>query len=112
MLHTGGNHWVCLSSIGCSKGHVNLHDSLFHDFICDDIEEQARDLLGNELRKLSVVPVQQQFNGSDCGVFSIAYATSLVFMDDPKIIQYDIPKMLGHLIKAGQMEQLPAIPLP
>ena len=43
--------------------------------------------------------VKQQLNESDCGVFSIAYATSLVFMNDPKIIQYDIPKMRGHLIK-------------
>ena len=113
LLHTGGNHWVCLCSIGCTKGHVNLYDSLFHDVICDDIEKQARVLLGNEFRKLSVVPVQQQMNRSDCGVFSIAYATSLVFMDDPKIIQYDISKMHGHLIKclkSSQMEQFPAIP--
>ena len=66
-------------------------------------------------RKLSFVPVQQQLNGSDCAVFSIAYATSLVFMDDPKKVQYDIPKMREHLIncfKSGQMEQFPAIPLP
>ena len=93
VLPTGGNQWVCLSSIGCSKGHVNLYYGLFHDVICDDIKQQARDLLGNEFRKLSAVLVQQQFNGSDCGVFSKAYATSLVFLDDPKIIQYDIPKM-------------------
>ena len=33
LLHTGGNHWVCLSSIGCTKGYVNLYDSLFHDVI-------------------------------------------------------------------------------
>ena len=115
LLHTGGNHWVCLSSIGCPKGQVNLYDSFFHDVICDDIEQQAQDLLGDEFRKLSVVPVHQQLNGSDCGVFSIAFATSLVFMDDPKIMQYDIPKMRGHLIKclkSGQMEQFPAIPLP
>ena len=26
---------------------------------CDDIEEQARDLLGNEFKELLVVPVQQ-----------------------------------------------------
>lgn len=69
ILHTGGNHCVCLSSIGCAKGHVNLYDSLFHDVVCDDIEDQVRNLLGEEFRKLSVVPVQQQLNGSDCGVF-------------------------------------------
>ena len=76
---------------------------------------QTRDLLGNEFRKLSVVPVQQQLNGSDCGVFSIAYATSLMFIDDPKKVQYDISKMREHLIKclkSGKMEQFTAIPLP
>ena len=36
ILNTGGNHWVCLSSIGCSIGHVNLYDSFFHDVVCDD----------------------------------------------------------------------------
>jgi len=109
-LHSGGNHWVCLSSIGCAKGQVNLHDSLFHDVVCDDIEDQVRNLLGEEFRNLSVVPVQQQLNGADCGVFSIACATSLVFMHDPKNIQIDIPKMRRHLIKclkSGRMEQFP-----
>lgn len=95
VLHTGSNHWVCLSSIGCSKGPVNLYDSLFHDVICDDIEEQARDLLGNEFGKLSVVPVQQQFNGCDCGLFSIAYATSLVFMNDAKFFNMTSLKCVG-----------------
>ena len=38
ILHTGGNHWVCVSSIGCEKGFVNLYDSLFYDVILDDLE--------------------------------------------------------------------------
>ena len=88
IMHTGGNHWVCLSSIGCVKGHVNLYDSLFHDVVCDDIKDQARNLMGDEFRKLSIVPVQQQKNGSDCGVFSIAYAASLVFLNEPR--QYNM----------------------
>ena len=83
ILNTGGNHWVCLSSIGCSSGHVNLYDSFFHDVVCDDIEEQARSLLGQDFRGINVVPIQQQLNGSDCGIFAIAFATSLVFMQDP-----------------------------
>ena len=61
-----------------------------------------------------VVTVQQQLNGSACGVFSIAYATSFVFMDDPKKVQYDIPKIREHLIKclkSGQMEQFGVTPI-
>ena len=73
ILNTGGNHWVCLSSIGCSSGHVNLYDSFFHDVVCDDIEEQARSLLGQEFRGINVVPIQQQLHGSDRICYSICY---------------------------------------
>ena len=114
ILNTGGNHWICLSSIGCTNGHVNLYDSFFHDVVSDDIEEQAGSLLGQEFR-VNVVPVQQQLNGSDCGVFSIAFATSLVFMQDPKAIQFDIPKMRPHLsrcLKSARMEPFPTVDLP
>ena len=37
ILHTGGNHWVCVSSIGCEDGVVNLYDSLFRDVIIHDL---------------------------------------------------------------------------
>ena len=47
VLHTGRDHWVCISSIGCLKGHVTLHDSLFNDIISDEVEEQTKCLLGD-----------------------------------------------------------------
>lgn len=28
ILHINGNHWVCLTSIGCEPGKVNIYDSL------------------------------------------------------------------------------------
>ena len=68
ILHTGSDHWVCVSSIGCQPGFVNLYDSLYHDVISQEIEEQTNDLLGGVLISLDFVPVQQQSNGSDCGV--------------------------------------------
>ena len=33
ILHTGNHHWVCISSVGCSDGIVNLYDSLYHNVI-------------------------------------------------------------------------------
>ena len=112
IIHTGGNHWVCISSIGCQQGIVNVYDSLFNSVINEDIEEQCKNLLGGDFQKLSVVPVQQQNNGSDCGVFSIAYATSLVFKEAPETIQYDIAEMRTHLsrcLKTGILEPFPTI---
>ncbi|PFX19773.1 hypothetical protein AWC38_SpisGene15809 [Stylophora pistillata] len=83
ILHTGSDHWVCVSSIGCTPGIVNLYDSLFHHAICQEIEEQTNDLLGWNLISLNSVPVQQENNGSDCGVFCVAFATCLAFATNP-----------------------------
>ena len=46
---------------------------------------------------LNFVPVQQQANGSDCGVFAIAFATCLTFETDPSKITFDIHGMRPHL---------------
>ena len=34
--------------------------------------------------------VQQQGNGVDCGVFAIAYATSLAFGKSPSLCSYNV----------------------
>ena len=52
MLHTGSDHYVCVSSIGCLPGKVGLYDSLFHDVISQEIEEQTNDLLQSRTKLL------------------------------------------------------------
>ena len=32
LLHVNGNHWVCMTSIGCTPGDVNLLDNKTSDF--------------------------------------------------------------------------------
>ena len=65
ILHTGRYHWVCISSVGCSNGIVNLYDSLYHNVISKEVEEQAINLVGTDsFSRLNVVPAQQR-NGSD-----------------------------------------------
>ena len=78
ILHTGTDHWLCISSLGCSPGVVYLFDSFYNDVILTEVEEQTQDLLGGKQVDLVYVPVQQQTNVfSDCGVFAIAFATCL-----------------------------------
>lgn len=83
ILHTGTDHWLCISSIGCSPGVVHLFDSFYNDVILTEVEEQTQDLLGGKQVHLVYVPVRQQTNGSDCGVFAIAFATCLAFGENP-----------------------------
>ena len=98
ILHTGHSHWVCVSSIGCELGHVNLYDSLYHDSVLtQEVEEQTNDLLGGCLVALNPMPVQQQTNGSDNGIFAIACSTCLVFGEDPTFVNFDARSMRTHL---------------
>ena len=111
ILHTGNSHWVCISSVGCLPGHVNLYDSLYDSVLSPEIEEQAKDLLGGRLEALNLMPVQQQRNGSDCGVFAIAFSTCLVFGEDPTFVNFDIVKMRPHLaacLRNGRMSLFPS----
>ena len=109
-MHTGSDHWVCVSSIGCSPGLVNLYDSLYHDVISQEVEEQTYDLLGDNLIKLNCVIVQQQTNINDCGVFAIAFACCLAFGTDPSHVTFDVPKMRFHLAACFRSKTMSMFP--
>ena len=79
ILHSGNSHWVCVSFIRCPPGHVKLCDSLYSAAIRQEIEQQTNDLLGKRLLSLVPASVQQQSNGSNCGIFAFAFAACLVF---------------------------------
>ena len=89
---TGNDHWVCISSIGCVPVYANLFD-----IISEQFEDQTNDLLGGSLLGLNFVPVQQQSNGSDCGVFAIAFATCLVLKTEPRQETFDVIGIRHHL---------------
>lgn len=110
ILHTGSDHWVCVSSVGCQPGIVHLFDSLYNNVILSEVEEQIQDMLGGKLGDLVYVPTQQQSNGSDCGVFAIATATCLTFGEDPTHMTIDVSRMRPHLatcLRNGKIDMFP-----
>lgn len=111
ILHTGSNHWVCISNIGCLPGKVHLYDSLFHDVISQEVEDQTNDLIGGNLVSLDFVSVQQQTNDSDCGVFAIAFAVSLALGTDPMHVTFDIRRMRPHLTACLKDKKLNMFPV-
>lgn len=58
---------------------------------------------GMKTLNVSILDVQQQTNGVDCGVFAIA-KTDFCFSEDIKDqpIPFDIEKMRSHLIKCSE----------
>ena len=69
------------------------------------IEEQTNDLLGGHLVELQFVPVQQQTNDSDCGVFATAFAVSLALGTNPKHVTFNTLRMHPHLAACLKAEK-------
>ena len=103
---------MCVGSVGCEDGTVNLYDSLYHNIIHREVEDQVRNLVGHaNFTGVQVVPVQQQQNGSDCGVFAAAFATCLAYGIPPQAVQFDVQKMRTHLyqsLKNGVLQMFPS----
>ena len=75
-----------------------------------ELREIAFDLTGPAFKGIHCVPVQQQANGSDCDVFSIAFVTSLVYGQNPANVTYIISQMHPHLLhclRGGVMNPFP-----
>ena len=112
ILHVNNNHWVCVSSINCAPGYVNLMDSLSNPVPSQEIVDLVKSLLGPSYKGINQLPVQQQLNTSDCGVFAIAFATCLVYGQNPSQVRFNIPMMRPHLLncfKARAMQLFPTI---
>ncbi|CAH3031999.1 unnamed protein product [Pocillopora meandrina] len=78
--------------------------------ISKELKELVEALLGPNFQGISNIPVQQQMNVSDCGVFAIAFATCLVYGQNPCNVIFDIPRMRQHLhrcLRAGMMQLFP-----
>lgn len=61
--------------------------------------EFAYDLTGPAFQGIRCIAAQQQKTPSDCDVFSIAFATSLVNGQNPMNVKYDISQMRPHLMQ-------------
>ena len=59
---------------------------------------------------VDVMNVQQQEGGSDCGLFAIAFATSLVFGQCPTLWRYTQKSMRKHLMDCLEKKDICPFP--
>jgi len=90
----------------------NIYDSLCSKSLKRDVINQIADYSYCKEAELviNIMPVQQQRNGVDCGVFAIAFASSLAFGEDPCITTYDTTKMRDHLISCLEKNEITVFP--
>ena len=110
-------HWICVANMTSGKSSSQVHyvfDSLFSRKIQQDVIHQiaAYSFCPENELIIHVMPVQQEKNGVECGLLSIAFATSLAFGEDPSNSIYDSAALRPHLIKclkSGRIAPFPKI---
>ena len=79
---------------------VRIYDSLSHGHVTNHVKKQVAAILHEEGPEitLTIKSVQQQRNGTVCGVFSIAFLTSILHGHDPTTQIYKRDKLREHLL--------------
>lgn len=90
MLHVHGNHWITISNMFCKSNEIDIFDSLNIGSISKEDQKQIAALIFTKENDITLnFPiVQMQRGSSDCGLFAVAFATSLCCGFNPAQVQY------------------------
>ena len=98
-----GVHWFVFSTLGAKSGNVNIYDSSPNPGNPTSAVEKAIAKIvhtDEAMLTLKFMGCDQQTNNRDCGLFSKANATELVFKGDPGTVRYANGEILRfHLIE-------------
>ena len=106
------SHWVTVSTVGLEHPHLNVFDSLFSQ-ASESLQMQAACLLYTEKTYISLmhVNVQKQCGAVDCGLYSIAFATALIFGQEPSKFHFDQTRMWSHLLECFNKGKISMFPV-
>lgn len=92
------SHWILLSTIGCRKNEIYVYDSFYRYLHADPGDAIVR-LSDCKSETINVImpAIQRQTNGSSCGLFAVAFETSLLICYCTWVIAHDQQKMRQHL---------------
>ena len=103
-------HWITASTKWCKNNEVAVYDSVFKRL---DVETRTTIMRMFGLKKSSeiiMMPMQEQNGSKDCGVFSIAFMTSLACEEDPSEIRYKQSDLRLHLLTCFEKGELLCFP--
>ena len=113
ILHTGEtNYWHVISTIGTAYSVVNIFDSMFSDSSVHSKAQNASLIMTKERAiQLNYIDVQRQCGKADCGLFAIAFATTLCHGLNPGAYIFEQSLMRSHLLQSLQTGCMPMFPI-
>lgn len=95
IIHSRQSHWIVATTVSCNNNEVIVYDSMFRG-----LDANTERILYNlfNTRIVKIAKCQQQEGAVDCGLFSIAFATSIAHGVDPTTVEYIQAHMRMHLV--------------
>lgn len=112
IINVRGSHWITISNIGCLQNHINVYDSIPYGDVSLRVKQQICALVFSNAKEiiLHFPNVQSQKGGIDCGLFSIAFATTLCTGFHPADLQYNQSYFRDHLLDCIQKRFITPFP--
>ena len=112
VLNISHSHWVTISNIGCQYGCVKIYDSLPNCDVPTRTKEQIAALLFYQQKDITIeFPTMQVQHGSaDCGLFALAFATTLCAGDNPAHVNYTQHLLHAHLYECFIQKSISPFP--
>lgn len=112
VYHCRSNHWITVSTLGCKDGEINVYDSMYTS-IDSGIIQKIEDTFPDSDLTVALCPVQRQIGMKDCGLFALAFATSLAFGNSPQslsLCQFNQNSFREHYVSSIQIKQASEFP--
>lgn len=108
ILHSK-SHWLTVEGVNSSL--VKVYDTMEYASI-ENVQSQVAAIMqsSSESIDFQLEPIQEQLGSSDCGLFSIAYATELCFGNDVSCLRYYQDQLRPHFVECLKSEKL--VPFP
>ena len=99
VMHVGRNHWITVSNVHCEPGQVMVFDSLKMSLGNHSLKVIADFMQSDRSHiELLYVDIKGQSGTNDCGLYALAFATSVCYGNKPKTVFYHQHEMRAHLL--------------
>ena len=111
ILNVRNNHWIIISTFGCPPSTIDVYDSM-HLRLSTHLKKLVADLMQSPSKEIVIRyrDVQWQSGGSDCGLFALAFATSLCSGIDPVTVTFTQSQMRPHLLLCIEKQSMSMFP--
>ncbi len=112
VLNVYGSHWLTVSNLSCPPGVIKIYDSMPNCALYSKTKRHIASIVMTKETSIEVqfVDVQIQSGVSDCGLFALAFSTSLCSGDDPAEFNYSQHEFRSHVLKCLECREITPFP--